>query len=104
LENQVRYKEAVKINDPGVRQLIHLNYRLNYLKDTAMARFIDDQTSHQISQLISAYQQHIIEYLFGSEFERIQEELLVKMQSSDSQQKETALKFFIETCQMLKSI
>ena len=84
MENQVRYKEAVKINDPGVRQLIHLNYRLNYLKDTAMARFIDDQTSHQISQLISAYQQHIIEYLFGSEFERIQEELLVKMQSSDS--------------------
>jgi len=49
-----------------------------------MARFIDDPTTNQITQLISIYQQQILEYIFGPEFERIQEELLRKMQQSDS--------------------
>lgn len=57
LENQVKYREAVRINDPLVCNAIHLSYRLQYLKDTAMARFIDDPTSHQITQLIATYQQ-----------------------------------------------
>lgn len=81
LENQVKFREAVRITDPLVCNAIHLSYRLQYLKDTAMARFIDDPTSHQITQLIAQYQNQILEYIFGSEFDRIQEELLTKMQS-----------------------
>jgi len=42
LEHKVSYREAVKINDAAVLHAIHLSYRLQYLKDTAMARFVDD--------------------------------------------------------------
>jgi len=57
LENRVRFKEAVTINDPQVLGYIHLSYKLQYLKDTAMARFIDDTTSHTIIQLITTMHQ-----------------------------------------------
>lgn len=42
LETRVKFREAVDINKPKVLASIHLTYRLQYLKDTAMARFIDD--------------------------------------------------------------
>jgi len=62
---------------------IHLTYRLQYLKDTAMARFIDDQTTHTITQIIVSRQQIILEFLFGEEFDRIYDELLGKMGSGN---------------------
>lgn len=52
LLNKVQFKQTVKIDDPVVIECIHLSYRLLYLKDTAMARFIDDTTSHMITQLV----------------------------------------------------
>lgn len=71
LENKVKFKEAVTINDPHIVSCIHLSYKLAYLKDTAMARFIDDTTSHTIIQLITSMHQQILEYIFGDEFDRI---------------------------------
>ena len=53
LSNTVQFKEAVVIDDPSVIQNIHLSYKLQYLKDTAMARFIDEATSHAIMQLVA---------------------------------------------------
>ena len=53
---------------------------------------------------MTSCQQQILEYIFGPEFERIQEELLRKMQSTDSNEKHIGLKFFMEICQLLKSI
>lgn len=50
---------------------IHLSYKLQYLKDTAMARFIDENTSHTIMQLVSSLHQIILDYIFGDDFERI---------------------------------
>jgi len=67
----VKFREAVRISDAGVQNQIHLSYRLQYLKDTAMARFIDDPTSHMINQSIAQYQNTILEYIFGTEFDRI---------------------------------
>lgn len=48
-----------------------------------MARFIDDQTTHTITQIIVSRQQIILEFLFGEEFDRIQDELLGKMGSGN---------------------
>jgi hypothetical protein len=42
LDHKVKFREAVKITEPAILHAIHLSYRLQYLKDTAMARFIDD--------------------------------------------------------------
>jgi hypothetical protein len=32
----------VRIDDETILEAIHLSYRLTYLKDTAIARFVDD--------------------------------------------------------------
>lgn len=83
---------------------IHLGYKLQYLKDTAMARFIDENTSHTIMQLVSSLHNIILDYIFGDDFERIQAELISKMNdNSNVQDKENALKFFLEICSLLKS-
>lgn len=52
LQNQVKFKEVVKIQDEAVLESIHITYRLTYLKDTAMARFIDDQVLANVNSLI----------------------------------------------------
>ena len=99
LESKVKFKEVVTIGDPQIVSCIHLSYKLTFLKDTAMARFIDDTTSHTIMQLISSMHQQILEYIFGDEFDRIQDELLQKMHdNSNHEEKENAMKFFLEIC------
>lgn len=59
-----------------------------------MARFIDEHTSRIILQLITSMHQYIVDYIFGEEFDRIQTELLSKMQDrANCANKEIALKF-----------
>lgn len=56
-------------------------------------------------QLVSSLHQIILDYIFGDDFERIQNELISKMRdNSNVQDKENALKFFLEICALLKSI
>lgn len=71
LETKVKFKEVVSINDSHIVGCIHLSYKLAFLKDTAMARFIDDTTSHTIMQLITSLHQQILEHIFSDEFDRI---------------------------------
>ncbi len=69
-----------------------------------MARFIDENTSHTIMQLVSSLNNNILEYIFGEDFERIQAELITKMRdNSNVEDKENALKFFLEICSLLRS-
>ncbi len=42
LQNELKFKQVVQIEDESILEEIHLVYRLTYLKDTAIARFIDD--------------------------------------------------------------
>ena len=42
MKNKVKFKQVVKIDDDSILDAIHLAYRLTYLKDTAIARFVDD--------------------------------------------------------------
>lgn len=71
LSSKVKFKQAVEISDPQVSYSIHLSYKLQYLKDTAMARFIDENTSHTIMQLVSSLNNSILDYIFGEDFERV---------------------------------
>lgn len=46
-----------------------------------------------------------MDYIFGEDFDRIQKELIQKMRdNSNVDDKENALKFFLEICTLLKSI
>ncbi len=42
LKEEVKFKEVVNLDDESIVERIHFIYRLTYLKDTAIARFIED--------------------------------------------------------------
>jgi protein phosphatase-4 regulatory subunit 3 len=46
------FKEAVPITHQLTLAKIHLNFRLTYLKDVVMARYIDDGSFNTIRELI----------------------------------------------------
>ena len=50
---------------PTIEERIHINYRLQYHKDTVMARYIDEQASNIINQLIMANNKEIVSYIFA---------------------------------------
>jgi protein phosphatase-4 regulatory subunit 3 len=53
LQNKVKFKKLLEsLNDESIIEKIHLNYRLTYLKDTAMARFFEDQSIQVINNLL----------------------------------------------------
>ncbi|EKX54069.1 hypothetical protein GUITHDRAFT_55103, partial [Guillardia theta CCMP2712] len=52
LKNPNLFKEAVPIKSPAILFKIHLNFRLTYLKDVVMARYIDDVSFSTIRELI----------------------------------------------------
>ena len=64
LQSKAKYKTLVKIESPQVLGQIHLVYRLNYLKDTAIARFIDDSVLQNINSLVYMNSTDIVNYIF----------------------------------------
>lgn len=70
---------------------------MNYLKDTAIARFIDDGVLATINQLIYGKSQEIVNHIFYNRDVLV--ELLQKMRShGDMQVKHDAIEFFMEVC------
>lgn len=97
LQNELKFKQVVNIEDENVLDSIHLVYRLTYLKDTAIARFIDDSVLANINQLIYIKSQDIINHIFYNK--DILVELLQKMRSQgDLHTKHDAIEFFMEVC------
>lgn len=79
MKNELKFKQVVKISDPQILEYIHLVYRLTYLKDTAIARFIDDQVLSNINSIIYMKSQDIVNHIFYSR--EMLEELYSKMKS-----------------------
>jgi hypothetical protein len=52
LTNEAKFKQIVQIDSDQILNQIHLVYRLNYLKDTAIARFVDDSVLQNINSLV----------------------------------------------------
>lgn len=93
----------MNIEDDQIKDAIHLTYRLNYLKDTAMARFIDDSVLATINSLVYVKSQDIVSHIFYNK--DILVELLTKMRShKDMKEKHDAIEFFMEVCQMSKNM
>lgn len=108
----------------SIEERIHINYRLQFLKDTVMARYIDDQTVTVINQLIMQNNKAIVYHIFDAEditetmgltssksktnFERgesLKDQIITKISSkTDMKSKHLAIEFMIELCQILKSL
>lgn len=99
LQNKARFKTIVKIESAQVLSQIHLVYKLNYLKDTAIARFIDDSVLQNINSLVYMNSTDIVNYIFQNK--AILQDLLGKMRGDH---KHEAVEFLMEVCQMSKNI
>jgi len=48
-----------------IEERININYRLQYLRDSVMARYIDDPSLKVINQLIMSNNREIVSFIFG---------------------------------------
>ena len=60
-----------------IEERIHINYRLQYLKDTVMARYIDEQAVNFINQLIMANNREIVAFIFGTGQEKTMKDIII---------------------------
>ena len=61
----VNFKNILEISDSEILGMIHLNHRLSYLRDTAMGRIIDENTSSVITNIIRQNDNDIIDYFIN---------------------------------------
>jgi protein phosphatase-4 regulatory subunit 3 len=104
LLNQVKYKSIIPFNDINLENKIHQTYRLQYLKDVALARTLDEATFATINTLICVNNIQIISEVSGKEDLLL--ELLEKFKSLkiDSDQMKDHLLFVAEMCDLMKNL
>lgn len=95
---KVKFKDLNIIHNEEILDKIHVNYRLTYLRDTAMARFIEDSTISTLNKLIFMNSQEIVNYIFNNT-DSVLDTLLEQMQNAqDLNAKGQAIEFFFEIC------
>lgn len=62
-DKEPNFKEMIPISDPTIKLMITQNFRLQFLKDVVLVRFLDDQSFTFISDLMLSYQNSIIDFL-----------------------------------------
>ncbi|KAF9339710.1 Platinum sensitivity protein [Linnemannia elongata] len=65
LSRRSKYKQIVPINDPEVEQKIHQVFRLQYLRDTVLAQYMDESLSSILGSLIFFHNIDIVNYIHG---------------------------------------
>ncbi|KAJ1562283.1 Platinum sensitivity protein [Nowakowskiella sp. JEL0078] len=102
INNNAHFKQILPIREPSVIQNIQHSYRLQFLKDVAMARLLDDQTFGTITSLIYFNNLEILNYFQKNEqylaniFEFFSNE-------HSEEKKNEAIKFVLEVCGIIKS-
>lgn len=52
LSKVVTFKEVVPFSDPNLKTKIHQTYRIQYLKDTVLPQFLDDNTFNSLNTIV----------------------------------------------------
>ncbi|KAG0289119.1 Platinum sensitivity protein, partial [Dissophora globulifera] len=63
LTTRSKFKQIVPINDQEVEQKIHQTFRLHFLRDTVLARIVDDSLSSILGSLIFFHNIDIVNYI-----------------------------------------
>jgi len=102
LTKNVNFKQVVEL-DPDIKEKVHIVFRVQYLKDTALARFMDDGLMSNLNQVYCIDSQEIVSYIMKNS--QLLNELFDKMRSQDRlEEKQSAIEFFFELSQMSKNI
>ncbi|KAF2084093.1 DUF625-domain-containing protein [Saccharata proteae CBS 121410] len=104
LADPSRFKEVVKIEDPGVKRKIHFTYRLQYLRDVVLARILDDPTFSVLNSLIFFHQVDIVQHIQANG--AFLKELFGLIGSPEAQdhQKKDAVLFIQQCCAIAKNL
>ncbi|KAJ1969013.1 Platinum sensitivity protein [Dispira parvispora] len=103
LSDRARFKEVVPITDPGVRQKIHQSFRLQYLKDTILARMLDDSIYQTISTKIFHHNMDIVVAVGGNHDLLAGLTNIIKDADAPEDQKRDVVYFIRQLCTMAKS-
>ncbi|KAL5349048.1 Platinum sensitivity protein [Pseudogymnoascus australis] len=103
LGDESRYKEVVRIDDDQVRRKIHHTYRLQYLKDVALARVLDDPTFSILNSLIFYYQVDIIQHIQGNPAFLNDLFAIFGPEEKDEKRKKDAVLFIQQCCAIAKN-
>lgn len=97
-------------NNFNINEKIHINYRLQYLKDTVLAKSIEDTSLNCINSLVMTNYRKIIEFFVnegdGQSFLQIgigrksmKDVIYEKIRNGkDIKEKQVAIEFMIELC------
>lgn len=104
LSNSSRFKEVVHITDDDIRRKIHYTYRLQYLKDVALARVLDDQSFSLFNSLIYFHQIDIVQHI-ASNGPLLQELFsIIGSRETPMTKKKDAIAFIQQSCQIAKTL
>ncbi|KAG6017563.1 hypothetical protein E4U54_006311 [Claviceps lovelessii] len=104
LDNQSRYKEVIPIEDEQTRHKIHQTYRLQYLKDVALARILDDPTFSVLNSLIFFNQVEIVQHLQSNQAFLSELFGIFDVRCRDDKKKKEAVLFIQQCCSIAKGI
>eukprot|EP00418_Pyrodinium_bahamense_P096986 CAMPEP_0179048926 /NCGR_PEP_ID=MMETSP0796-20121207/19954_1 /TAXON_ID=73915 /ORGANISM="Pyrodinium bahamense, Strain pbaha01" /LENGTH=912 /DNA_ID=CAMNT_0020745397 /DNA_START=79 /DNA_END=2817 /DNA_ORIENTATION=- len=98
LKVRVQFNPVVSFEDQETLDRIHLNYRLQYLKDIVLPRLLDDASFISLTQMIHANISLILDHLQKSP--PLLERLLQQVRQGDLQ----SLLFLQDACRLAKQI
>jgi len=93
-KDQATFHNILNLTDNHLINRIHVNHRLAYLRDTAIGRFIDDQTVKHINILVHYTNTDIIlHFLTNKNYFKI---IVERIRQADLDVKSEALNFILE--------
>ncbi|KAJ1659426.1 Platinum sensitivity protein [Dispira simplex] len=102
LSDRARFKEVVPITDPVVRRKIHQSFRLQYLKDTILARMLDDSIYQTISTKIFHHNMDIVMAVGGNHDLLAGLTGIIKDTNAPEDRKRDVVYFIRQLCTMAK--
>jgi len=96
LQQTCHFNDVLNIESQEVVERIHLNYRLQYLKDIILPRLLDDASFVSLTQMIHANQSTILEHLQTSK--ALMQRLFQQIRQKDLQ----SLAFLQDVCRLAK--
>jgi len=97
LQTTVRFNEVVTFEDSEMLERIHLNFRLQYLKDCVLPRLLDDQAFMSLTAQIHGNISTILDHLKSRS--QLLESLFGKIRQKDL----TSLAFLQDACRLAKT-
>jgi hypothetical protein len=101
---QSQFKNILNISDENIINKIHQNYRLSYLMDTAIGRFIVDSTIKNVSIIIHYNNSEIIQYFLNSPGREQLASLMDMIKCEDLEKKNESINMLIELINCAKEL